>query len=149
MYKVNILSESKLTAYSVCFASIYRCIVIHKLSHADPSCKHCFLDLNVHSPLTHFQGSDVPVNIWTMVELCIAIVSACLPTMRPLFSRATGKFGSGSGESGMQNGARSDPSLNLQQTPSEPSESRKFAHIGVLGDLEHDQNREVSLSEKI
>lgn len=115
----------------VCFASIYRCIVIHELSHADPS------------------WSDVPVNIWTIVELCTAIVSACLPTMRPLFSRATGKFGSGSEESGMKNSPGSDPSLNLKQTPSDPSQSRKFAHIGVLGNLEHGQTREVSPSEKI
>ena len=49
----------------------------------------------------------------------------------------------------MQNGAPSDPSLSLQQTPSEPSESRKFAHIGILGDLEHDQSRDASPSEKI
>ena len=33
------------------------------------------------------QGSDTPTVIWTMVELGIAIVSACLPTLRPLFSR--------------------------------------------------------------
>ena len=84
-----------------------------------------------------------------MVELCIAIVSACLPTMRPLFSRANGKFGSGSGKSGMKNDAGSDPSLSLQQTPSDPSQSRKFAHIGVLGDLEHGQSRRISPSEKI
>lgn len=108
-----------------------------------------FLDLSVHSPLIYLQGSDVPGNIWTMVELRIAIVSACLPTMRPLFSRATGVFGPGSGKSGMKNGSESDPSLNLQQTPSDPSQSRKFAHIGILGDLEHGQSRNVSLSEKI
>ena len=83
-----------------------------------------------------------------MVELCIAIVSACLPTLRPLFSRATGKFGSGSEESGMKNSPGSDPSLTLKQTPSDPSQSRNFAHIGILGDLEHEQTWDVSLSEK-
>lgn len=84
-----------------------------------------------------------------MVELCIAIVSACLPTMRPLFSRAAGKSGSGSGRRGIKNGSASDPSLTLQQTPSDPTQSRKFAHIGVLGDLERSQSREVSPSEKV
>lgn len=48
----------------------------------------------------------------------------------------------------MKNSAGSDPSLNLKQTPSDPSQSRKFAHIGVLGDLEHGSTREVSPSEK-
>lgn len=31
------------------------------------------------------QGSDVPVAIWTHAELCLGIVSACLPCYRPLF----------------------------------------------------------------
>ena len=94
-------------------------------------------------------GSDVRVNIWTMVELCIAIVSACLPTMRPLFSRASSRSNSGLGEKGMNHGSGSDPSLNLQKTPSDPSQSRKFAHIGILWDAEHGHTREVSPSKKI
>ena len=84
-----------------------------------------------------------------MVELCIGILSACLPTMRPLFTRDAGKFGSGSGGNGTKNESNSNPSLYLQQTPSDPSQSKKFAHIGVLGDLEHDQARDTSPSERV
>ncbi len=151
--KIQIMGMFLLGGF-VCFASIYRCIVIHELSHADPSCKYrfpasrhmwCSID-----PVADFTaGSDVPVNIWTMVELCIGIVSACLPTMRPLFSRTTGRFASGSGGSRMKNESGSYPSLKLQQTPSDPSQSRRFAHIGMLGNLEQGPSSEILPSEKI
>jgi len=31
-------------------------------------------------------GADVDSAIWAMVEVCIEIVSTCLPTMRPIFN---------------------------------------------------------------
>ena len=87
-------------------------------------------------------GSDVPVNIWTMVELNIGILSACLPTYRPLFTRR-GRNGSrktdssananGSGSSRSDQNP-SDQSLRLQKERSIPSHSKNWSHLGVLGD---------------
>lgn len=108
----------------VCFASIYRSILTHEISHTDPS------------------WSDVRATIWTVVELCIGILSACLPTMRPLFSRRTrGKEAAGSEEPREKSDSpgRSDQNLNLHKSGSIPSESQRFAHLGVLADVEHAQ----------
>lgn len=32
-------------------------------------------------------GSDVNPAVWSIVECCVGIVSACLPVLRPLFTR--------------------------------------------------------------
>ena len=107
----------------VCFASIYRCVVIHDLSLVDPT------------------WSFVSINTWTMVELGIAIVSACLPTLRPLFSRTLKKLGSNSEQGGATTAMQqSSPSLSLHQSSSNPAQSSKFAHLGVLGDLSDLEN---------
>lgn len=119
----------------VCFASLYRCIVVHQISYTDPT------------------YSDVRVDIWTIVELCIGILSACLPTMRPLFNRRklASKFSLGSGPGRSQEKSskrmRSEQGLTRFQsnqlptipdtpdtpdTPTFPSQSKEFAHIGVL-----------------
>lgn len=80
-----------------------------------------------------------------MAELGIGIVSACLPTLRPLFTKAVSKCKSSSGElstdseSPLVNRTRgSEPNIGspLQQAPSCPAHSSKFSHLGVLGDLE-------------
>lgn len=76
-----------------------------------------------------------------MAELGIGVVSACLPTMRPLFVKIMSLFGSSSNESDQQEAGLSnpsDPSLNttLQPKPSNPALSETFRHIGILGDLE-------------
>ena len=76
-----------------------------------------------------------------MAELGIGVVSACLPTMRPVFLKAFSIFGSSSNESAQQEAEDSnpsDPSLNfiVQPHPSNPALSEAFSHIGVLGDLE-------------
>ncbi|MCJ1450945.1 hypothetical protein MMC28_001279 [Mycoblastus sanguinarius] len=52
----------------VCIASIYRVTVLNRISMVDAS------------------WADVESAIWAMVENCIAIVSASLPTMRPIFN---------------------------------------------------------------
>ena len=82
-----------------------------------------------------------------MVELCIGILSACLPTYRPLFSRTVKKFGSNSDVGGQYKhrspGENSDLSLSLQQSHSNPSHSKKWAHLGVLGDLQTHGHAEV------
>jgi hypothetical protein len=76
-----------------------------------------------------------------MAELGIGIVSACLPTMRPIFVKTMFRFGSsskGSGQEVAEVPNISDPALNLtvQQQRSNPALSKAFRHIGVLGDLE-------------
>ena len=74
-----------------------------------------------------------------MVELNIGILSACLPTYRPLFTRKRGSS-DGTSEAEKGNGSNSDnanPSdqtLGLQQSRSDPSHSKDFRHLGVLGD---------------
>ena len=76
-----------------------------------------------------------------MVELNIGILSACLPTYRPLFTRKRGSS-DGTGEAEKGNGSNSDnanPSdqtlgLDLHQSRSNPSHSKDFRHLGVLGD---------------
>ena len=91
------------------------------------------------------QGDDVTLGVWTMAELGIGTVSACLPTMRPVFLKAFTTFGGSSSNNSEQQVAEapnhSDQSLNfdLQQHPSNPALSKAFRHIGVLGDLETDE----------
>lgn len=42
--------------------------------------------------LTRFiSGVDTEGAIWSVAETCVAVVSACLPTFRPLFSKAARK----------------------------------------------------------
>ena len=41
--------------------------------------------------LTDASWSDVNAAVWSVVEVCIGIVSACLPTYRPLFLKLFGK----------------------------------------------------------
>lgn len=53
-------------ACSVCIASIVRVISVEKVDIADPT------------------WTAVEADIWSTVEPCIAIVSACLPMMAPL-----------------------------------------------------------------
>lgn len=107
----------------VSFCSLYRTIIIHEEDWVDPS------------------WDDIPLGVWTMAELGIGVVSACLPTMRPLFVKIMSLFGSSSNESDQQEAGLSnpsDPSLNttLQPKPSNPALSETFRHIGILGDLE-------------
>lgn len=62
--------------------------------------------------------------------------------MRPLFSRRTrGKEAAGSEEPREKSDSpgRSDQNLNLHKSGSIPSESQRFAHLGVLADVEHAQ----------
>ena len=116
----------------VCLASIYRAIVVHQLSHFDP----CW--------------SDDPVIWWTIIELSTAIISACLPTMRPILSKLglvrpiparwiskLTSISSGGAEANPQtNPDFSEQNLGLQPINSRPSQSAAFAHLGVLGNLE-------------
>ena len=57
----------------VCIVGIYRIPTQAAISLADAS------------------WSDVNAAVWSVVEVCIGIVSACLPTYRPLFLQIFGK----------------------------------------------------------
>ena len=103
-------------------------------------------------------GSDVSPDIWTIVELCTGILSACLPSMRPLISRnkylskyrlgsGSGSGGSGSAKTQEKLGSQSNQGLARQQSNSipsmpdsptltasqSPSQTEEFSHLGVLG----------------
>ena len=60
--------------------------------------------------------------------------------MRPLFSRKRGRHGSGLDQEEREKSdsrGRSDQSLYLHEERSVPSESKRFAHLGVLADVEN------------
>jgi len=129
--KIEIMAMFLLGGF-VCFASIYRAIVVHQLTHYDP----CW--------------SDDPVIWWTIIELSTAIISACLPTMRPILSRLglvrtipvrwiskLTSISSGGEEAEVER-SPSFPHLGpaLQTASSVPSQSPAFAHLGVLGQLD-------------
>ena len=85
-----------------------------------------------------------------MAELGIGVVSACLPTMRPVFLKAFSICGFSSGESAQQepeDSNPSDPSLafNVQPHSSSPALSKAFSHIGILGDLESGAEKQPGL----
>ena len=63
----SLIGGGLLTLLSVCVASVIRVPYIARVSLLDPS------------------WSDVYGAIWSIVELNLGIVSACLPTLRPLF----------------------------------------------------------------
>ena len=77
-----------------------------------------------------------------MVELNIGILSACLPTYPPLFTRKRGSSNGGLvgdlekvDTPGSDNVNPSDQSLgpDLAPTRSDPIHSKDFRHIGILG----------------
>lgn len=59
--------------------------------------------------------------------------------MRPLFGHTRGGLDSGDerGQGKSDSRGGSDPSLSLHESRSIPSQSRHFAHLGVLADVEH------------
>ena len=61
-----------MNGYSVCIVSIYRIPQEAKLSLSDAP------------------WSDVDACVWSVVEVCVGILSACMPSYRPLFLRVTG-----------------------------------------------------------
>ena len=75
----------KLTMFSVCIASIIRAGYVGQISLTDPS------------------WSDALGAMWTVVELSLGVVSACLPTLRPLVVRT---FKSRTSTYGISRGSR-------------------------------------------
>lgn len=112
--------------------------------------------MKIQNPLSHTRatGDEDGVYVWTQVELGVGVVSVCLPTMRPLLTHLPRIFGFASSSPSDQSGGErkeSDPSLNnLQPSNSNPSQSAKFAHLGVLGrDLEEGKGAGVVVGESV
>ena len=111
----------------VCVASIYRCVVIHTLSTTDPT------------------WQDVPTDVWTMAELGVAIIAACLPTFKPLFSWRQRRRSSNSAMTTLgEPKGQSNANLSLQQSHSNPAQSANFQHLGVLSGLDDLENAKKS-----
>ncbi|KAK3167196.1 hypothetical protein OEA41_010322 [Lepraria neglecta] len=165
--KIKIMGIFMLGGF-VCFASIYRAVVIHNLTPIDPS------------------YTDIQSQVWTAIEMGMGVVSVCLPTYRPIFSRMVPKFKNklsswnsglsgrtlqewGGGPDRIKSGAseielqrrNSNTTLRLEEptrpelshTRMKPSQSSAFAHLGVLGDnmdLEEGRKEEpVPTAEKV
>ena len=150
--KIKIMGIFMLGGF-VCFASIYRAVIIHNLNPIDPS------------------YTDIQAQVWTAIEMGMGVVSVCLPTYRPIFSRMVPTFKNklaswNSGLSGrtLQEGGEppdriksdvsaielrqrlSNMTLHLEEEPTRPelshvrmrpSQSSAFAHLGVLGNELH------------
>lgn len=74
----------------VCIISIVRAIYIGRVSITDGSCTHFLSKFSALAKVLILQNSGVDTNggLWSVAETCVAVVSACLPTFRPLFSKA-------------------------------------------------------------
>ena len=71
----------------VCIISIVRVTQIPEGSLNDPSCMfsisgHC---KRIRSSLYHL-GTAVPISMWSVVELAVGVLSACLPVLRPIYA---------------------------------------------------------------
>lgn len=71
-------------------ASVYRFTRLLKAGETDPLCQ---LPTPLSYSFVHMSndcaGDILEVSIWTTVEPSVAIISACLPTLRPLFRAAS------------------------------------------------------------
>lgn len=76
----------------------------------------------------------MPIDIWTVVELNVGIICACIPTLSPLFTCMLRKGGRPKRRVEASDVSSSVPSFVLKHKRSIPSRSLHFAHLGVLGD---------------
>lgn len=73
----------------MCIGSIYRAKIVHRISAKDATCTSSFATLSRSKSLAdylNYLGSDIEPALWASVEICIGIVSACLPTLRPVLN---------------------------------------------------------------
>ncbi len=72
----------------MCVVSIYRVPKMYSISLSDVSCTSPVSPSPTASAIILILlGSDVEPCVWSVVEVDVAIVCACLPTFRPLFDR--------------------------------------------------------------
>lgn len=123
---------------------------LYKLgSSADVTCTHSTLRVSITSILTHSRTDYLaPLIIWVEVEPCLGIISACLPTLRPLLTSALRGVGLTSG-GGQSNNTPGKPSLvtfgrgNIRQknsgyttTRSLDRENDSLEHLGGWPDTQ-------------
>ena len=70
--------------FSVCVVSIVRATYVSQVSIHDGPCKFRII-ISFPQRLTSITGNDTYGAIWSIVETCLAVVGACLPTLRPLY----------------------------------------------------------------
>ena len=82
-----VLAKPNAYESSVCVATIVRIICIFEMDLADFTCKYHVSRLEtIHRKLrSDALDGFYDTTIWTTIEISVAIVSACLPTLRPLF----------------------------------------------------------------
>lgn len=75
---------------SVCTISIVRVIFIQQASQLSQSCMQLPLHFFIFKRLSRVGqaiGTTRDAAMWSVVEACIAVVSACLPIPRPVYNR--------------------------------------------------------------
>lgn len=77
------MAGSLIPSHSVCIVSIIRLVVLSRLSVYDITCEYTFL-VPFSGSLTEFSGNFVNGSIWTATESSLSVVSACIPSLRPL-----------------------------------------------------------------
>lgn len=134
-----------LTLFSVVGTAIGKAVVIYEVTavvHGKQlliQCKNS-LQLKISSYANAFADDEAPFFYWSVPETCIALICACLPTLRPVFlllypgtiiSSIRTTFVSGSGSNNeTTRGTRSNNGPTLQSRPGADSEStQKFARL--------------------
>ncbi len=75
-----------LTSSSTCVASIVRVQYLSRVGYLDSTCMFT-AHLRPEYCIDEAIGSNIDAVIWSTVEPCAGIVSACLPVMRPLLQK--------------------------------------------------------------
>ena len=88
---------------SVCVCSIIRVVVLSRLEKADLTCRT--INTSTDSMISNlpWPGNYVNGGIWTATEPAMGVVSACLPSLRPLFTRLVGSAQHGPTLKGIKN----------------------------------------------
>lgn len=73
--------------YSVCIISIIRLIVLSRLADVDVTCKYTYSQPQGSS--NRSIGNYVNSAIWSAAEPSMGVISACIPSLRPLVSLLT------------------------------------------------------------
>ena len=98
--------------------SIVRLCQLENFNQADITCKHPANHVQEVAFLITFSGSFVHPALWTAAEPSIGVVSACLPSLRPLLTKLLWgrsyrpKMLAGSHDSGSRRFERLDDSFN-------------------------------------
>lgn len=109
----------RLMSHSICVVSLYRIPKMAHISLSDASCKP--LQCSMKEGSDSVPGSDVEPCVWAVVEACVAIFCACLPTFPALFRIKS-----------VRDYRR--PSGDRRHVPSSTADQRESRHRGDSGD---------------